>query len=73
MSPRQVIAQPQDESDSYSHGMQDLGGVQDYTIMRDREPHRNTPPMRYGFEDLTTYAFLTSSGDPSTFREVVSS
>lgn len=41
--------------------------------MCDREPLCITPQVRYGFEDFTTYALLTSSGDPSTFREVMAS
>src|SRR3954464_420669 len=31
------------------------------------------PPDRYGFEDLVSYALITSSGDPSTFQEATSS
>src|SRR4051812_6802321 len=31
------------------------------------------PPDRYGFEDLVSYALITSSGDPSTFQEATCS
>ncbi len=31
------------------------------------------PPTRYGFEDLVSYALVTSSGDPVTFQEAISS
>lgn len=27
------------------------------------------PPTRYGFEDLVSYALITSSGDPTMFQE----
>uniref|UniRef100_A0A2N9GJC7 Integrase catalytic domain-containing protein n=1 Tax=Fagus sylvatica TaxID=28930 RepID=A0A2N9GJC7_FAGSY len=56
---------------------------------RDQEPHSNDqeqdstrsdrpkrnkrPPVRYGFEDLVSYALLTSSEDPSTFQEAIES
>uniref|UniRef100_A0A2N9G064 Uncharacterized protein n=1 Tax=Fagus sylvatica TaxID=28930 RepID=A0A2N9G064_FAGSY len=37
-------------------------------------PKRNKrPPIRYGFEDLVSYALLTSSKDPSTFQEAIDS
>lgn len=67
MSPRQIVAKQQDEPDSDSSGMQDSGGVPDYTLMRDRELHRITPLVKYEFEDLATYDLLTISRDPSTF------
>ena len=31
------------------------------------------PPTRYGFEDLVSYALITSSGDPTTFQEAIHS
>jgi transposase InsO family protein len=52
---------------------EDLGGDNDYQLARDREHRSIKPPQRYGFEDLAAYALLTSSGDPSTFREAISS
>uniref|UniRef100_A0A2N9FRN5 CCHC-type domain-containing protein n=1 Tax=Fagus sylvatica TaxID=28930 RepID=A0A2N9FRN5_FAGSY len=46
--------------------------VQDST--RSDRPKRNKrPPVRYGFEDLVSYALLTSSEDPSTFQEAIES
>lgn len=41
--------------------------------MCDRDPLRITPPFRYRFEDLATYALLTSSGDLCTFLEAMAS
>lgn len=44
-----------------------LGGAHDHILVCDRE-HRSTKPSeRYGYKDLASYAFLTSSGNPSTF------
>uniref|UniRef100_A0A2N9FQZ7 Integrase catalytic domain-containing protein n=1 Tax=Fagus sylvatica TaxID=28930 RepID=A0A2N9FQZ7_FAGSY len=38
---------------------------------QDRPKHNKRPPVRYGFEDLVSYALLTSSEDPSTFQEAI--
>ena len=37
--------------------------------------HRRTirPPTGYGFEDLVSYALITSNGDPTTFQEAIHS
>ena len=37
------------------------------------DKHRRTirPPIRYGFEDLVSYALITNSGDPTTFQEAI--
>lgn len=71
MRPRKIVAQQQEEPGSNSGGVQDSDGVQDYTFVHDREPRCITPPVRCEFEDLATYALLTNSGDPSTFREAM--
>ncbi|CAJ2663689.1 unnamed protein product [Trifolium pratense] len=52
---------------------EDLAGENDYQLVRDRERRSVKPPERYGYEDLAAYALLTSSGDPSTFREAMAS
>uniref|UniRef100_A0A2N9J4X6 CCHC-type domain-containing protein n=1 Tax=Fagus sylvatica TaxID=28930 RepID=A0A2N9J4X6_FAGSY len=39
----------------------------------DRPKHNKRPPVRYGFEDLVSYALLTSSEDPSIFQEAIES
>lgn len=49
----------------------DSGGVQDYTLVCDREPYRITPLVRYGFEYLVACALLTFSGDPSNFQKAM--
>ena len=41
---------------------------------KSNRPKRNKrPPIRYGFEDLVSYAPLTSSEDSSTFLEAIES
>src|ERR1044072_1649961 len=64
----------QDQDETQEQGRaQDQGGVQVYNLVRDRVPRKVQPPVRYGFEELVAYALLTSSGDPSTFREALKS
>jgi hypothetical protein len=47
---------------------------QEQDSIRSNRPKRNKrPPVRYGFEDLISYALLTSSEDPSTFQEAIES
>lgn len=73
VSSRQIVAQQQDEPDSDSGEVKDSGGLHDHTLVCDRDPYCITPPVKYGFEDLATYALLTSSGDPSTIQEAMAS
>ncbi|RVX07400.1 Retrovirus-related Pol polyprotein from transposon TNT 1-94 [Vitis vinifera] len=44
---------------------------QRHNIAIDRSRHTIKPPTRYGFEDLVSYALITSSGDPTTFQETI--
>ena len=39
----------------------------------DRPRRTIKPPIRYGFEDLVSYALITSSGDSTTFQEAIHS
>ena len=39
----------------------------------DRPKRIIKPPIRYGFEDLVSYALITSSGDSTTFQEAIHS
>lgn len=73
VSPRHVVDQQHNELDSGSGRVQDSGVVQDYTLVRYREPRRITPLVIYAFEDLVAYALPTSFGDPSTFQESMDS
>ena len=45
---------------------------QEHDSTRSNRPKRNKrSPVRYGFENLVSYALLTNSDDPSTFQEVI--
>ncbi|RVX11676.1 Retrovirus-related Pol polyprotein from transposon TNT 1-94 [Vitis vinifera] len=46
---------------------------QHHSIAMDRPRHTIKPPIRYGFEDLVSYALITSNGDPTTFQEALHS
>ena len=39
----------------------------------ERSKRNKRPPVRYGFDDLVSYALITSSEDPSTFQEAIDS
>ena len=49
------------------------GVEQHHSIATDRPRHTIKPPIRYGFEDMVSYALVISSGDPTTFQEAVNS
>ncbi|KAL6314291.1 hypothetical protein AAG906_018985 [Vitis piasezkii] len=44
--------------------------IEHHNIAMDRPRRTIKPPIRYGFEDLVSYALITSSGDP-TFQEAI--
>jgi hypothetical protein len=46
---------------------------QHHSIATDRPRHTIRPLIRYGFEDMVSYALVISSGDPTTFQEAVNS
>jgi hypothetical protein len=47
---------------------------QEQDSTRSDRPKRNIrPSVRYSFEDVVSYALLTSSKDPSTFHEAIES
>ena len=41
-----------------------------YSITKGREKRVHKAPQRYGFEDMVSFALITSSGDPSSYRDV---
>ena len=43
---------------------------QPYSIAKGREKQVHNAPQRYGFEDMVSLALITSSGDPSSYRDV---
>jgi hypothetical protein len=42
-----------------------------HTIVTNRPRRTIRPPTRYNYEDMASYALVISSGDPTTFQEVV--
>ena len=44
---------------------------QHHSITTNRHRRTIKPPTRYGFEDLVSYALITSSRDPTTFQEAI--
>ena len=44
---------------------------QPYSIATGKDKRTIKPPARYGFEDLISYALITSSGDLTNFQEAV--
>ena len=46
---------------------------QPYSIATSKDKRTIKAPTKYGFEDLVSYALLTSSGDPTNFQKAVHS
>ena len=40
-----------------------------YSIAKGKEKQVHRAPHRYGFEDMISFALVTSNGDPFTFKE----
>ena len=41
-----------------------------YSIAKGREKRVHTSPRRYDFEDMVSFALITSNGDPSFYKDV---
>ena len=41
-----------------------------YSITKGREKQVHKAPPRYGFEDIVSFALITSNGDPSSYKDV---
>ena len=41
-----------------------------YSIAKGREKRVHKAPRRYDFEDMVSFALITSSGDPLSYRDV---
>jgi hypothetical protein len=62
-----------DELESQSNEEPHSNDQEQDSTRSDRPKRNKRPPVRYGFEDLVSYALLTSSEDPSTFQEAIES
>jgi hypothetical protein len=50
-----------------------LGVKEHHNIATDKPRCTIRPPTKYDFEDMVSYALVISSGDSTTFQEVVNS
>uniref|UniRef100_A0A2N9FA36 CCHC-type domain-containing protein n=1 Tax=Fagus sylvatica TaxID=28930 RepID=A0A2N9FA36_FAGSY len=69
---RSTVQVELDELESQSDEEPHSNDQEQDSTRSDRPKCNKRPPVRYGFEDLVSYALLTSSEDPSTFQEAVS-
>ena len=60
----QVLDSERAESSSSKPSSSTSGEEQHYSLVRDREKRTIKPPSRFGYEDLTSFTLLISSGDP---------
>jgi len=44
-----------------------------YTVAKGREKRVHKPPVRYGFEDMVSFALVAGSGDPLSYKDATSS
>jgi hypothetical protein len=59
---------PVQENTSQGTETSTSGIEQHHSIATDRPRRTIRPPIRYGFEDMVSYALVISSGDPTTFK-----
>ena len=70
----QVELEEYDREKDTHHAESSNSDDQQYRSIATDRPRRNIrPPTKYGFEDLVSYALITSNGDPTTFQEAVQS
>uniref|UniRef100_A0A2N9FA25 Integrase catalytic domain-containing protein n=1 Tax=Fagus sylvatica TaxID=28930 RepID=A0A2N9FA25_FAGSY len=70
---RSTVQVELDELESQSDEEPHSNDQEQDSTRSDRPKRNKRPPVRYGFEDLISYALLTSSEDPSTFQEAIES
>jgi transposase InsO family protein len=70
---RSTVQMELDELESQSDEEPHSNDQEQDSTRSDRPKRNKRPPVRYGFEDLVSYALLTSSEDPSTFQEAIES
>ena len=59
------------EDHAWNAGKSSSEDQQHHSITMDRPRRTIKPPIMYGFEDLVSYALITSSGDPTTFQKAI--
>uniref|UniRef100_A0A2N9HA88 CCHC-type domain-containing protein n=1 Tax=Fagus sylvatica TaxID=28930 RepID=A0A2N9HA88_FAGSY len=70
---RSTVQVELDELESQSNEEPHSNDQEQDSTRSDRPKRNKRPSVRYGFEDLVSYALLTSSEDPSTFQEAIES
>jgi hypothetical protein len=70
---RSTVQVELDELESQSNEEPHSNDQEQDSTRSDRPKRNKRPPVRYGLEDLVSYALLTSSEDPSTFQEAIES
>ena len=59
---------PSDKGDAKIESQQQQ--EESYSIAKGREKRVHKAPQRYGFKDMVSFALITSSGDPLSYRDV---
>uniref|UniRef100_A0A2N9HC61 Integrase catalytic domain-containing protein n=1 Tax=Fagus sylvatica TaxID=28930 RepID=A0A2N9HC61_FAGSY len=70
---RSIVQVELDELESQSNEEPHSNDQEQDSTRSDRPKRNKRPPVRYGFEDLVSYALLTGSEDLSTFQEAIES
>jgi hypothetical protein len=70
---RSTVQVELDELESHSDEELHSNDQEQDSTRLDRPERNKRPSVRYGFEDLVSYALLTSTEDPSTFQEAIES
>jgi hypothetical protein len=70
---RSTVQVELDELESQSDEKPHSNDQEQDSIRSDRPKRNKRPLVKYGFEDLVSFALLTSSDDPSTFQEAIES
>jgi hypothetical protein len=70
---RSIVQVELDELESQSDEEPHSNDQEQDSTISDRPKRNKRPSVRYGFEDLVSYALLTISEDPSTFQEAIES
>ena len=62
------------ESSNSTSECRDTNGLQDYSLIRDRQRRTNVkPPNRFGYEYMVSFALLINADDPVSFQEAIRS
>ena len=60
---------PSDKDNADDDSQQEQQQEDPYSIAKGREKRVHKAPQRYGFEDMISFALITSSRDPLSYRD----